>query len=329
MEFTAGVLLLHCCIGEFTQESENVCLPTVCEGVFHLTVQGCFNVFHQSPCGGHGWWNMIEMKIFHFHSHAVCLISISSSNALFSKCSQMLTGARLCFWNMFRSLVGQPPLHPTTTLCSSCSELWKRESVHRNNVFEMMEAKAKDRETIWEETKCVNERRWFISSTQTNCYNSSAWLTELETDKSQDLAFGCGCGWSAEIANENFPTVFVSLVLFLPPTLFYFFSAVTFCIFLSDVSLVPPLVSQLVTSRLWIRKDRSLFLVRFSQQRFIMCDCEWASAASLKIGRRDKLPLTIEAELVLLCQWWKVTEDICKCCVSLFSNLCHWLYMSS
>lgn len=34
------------------------------------------------------------------------------------------------------------------------------------------------------------------------------------------------------------------------------------------------------------------------------------SAASLKIGRRDKLRRTTEAELVLLCQWWKVTEDI-------------------
>lgn len=226
-----------------------------------------------------------------------------SASAEADRCSTVF------LWNMLSDSLPTP----TTLLCSSCFGLRKRESLHRNNVLEMMEAEAKDGETIWEETKCVNERRWFTSSAQTNCYNSSAWLTELETDKSQDLAFGYGCGWSAEKANENFPTVFVSLVLILPLTLFYFFTAVTFCLFLSDVSLVPPqrsLVSQLVIRHLWMRKDLSLFLV---------FTAEGLSCAA--VSERQLLLLRSVAEInsthrwgrgrsPCVCQWWKVTEDV-------------------
>lgn len=129
--------------------------------------------------------------------------------------AQLLTAAstRLCEICADRSS-GNPPT-PFTQLpvhtMSHSFELRRRESVHCN-VFEIVEEKFKTVRLMWEETKLVNERRLFKSSRQNKCYNSGR-LIEQETDSSSATAFSLSCGWSAEMANENFPTIFISHLL--------------------------------------------------------------------------------------------------------------------
>lgn len=50
--------------------------------------------------------------------------------------------------------------------------------------------------------KCVNERRWFTSSRQTNCCDNSGGLVELETDNRPDKAFSSG--WNGESKLHSF-----------------------------------------------------------------------------------------------------------------------------
>lgn len=45
---------------------------------------------------------------------------------------------------------------------------------------------------------CVYERRWFMSSRQTDCCNNSSGLMEVETDNSPDKDFSSGWSFSAQ-----------------------------------------------------------------------------------------------------------------------------------
>lgn len=59
--------------------------------------------------------------------------------------------------------------------------------------------------------KCVNERRWFMSSRQTNCCDNSGGQIEPETDNRPDKAFSSG--WNGESKLRSFCTI-CSFLLF-------------------------------------------------------------------------------------------------------------------
>lgn len=183
---------------------------------------------------------------------------------------------------MFKS--GAPHLPPPTpALCCGSTPLsWERGILCIELVFEIRDGKLKTgrRWTIWAETKCVNERRWFTSSTQANCYNNSGRPIELETDKSQDKAFGSGCSWSAEKAKGKLSySLGFSFVNFLPPALLISSVRSPFAppAWHLTVSSLSTLISHQLSVNLW---DHPLFLV----SRGWSC----VAVAALKIAYSDR-----------------------------------------
>lgn len=160
----------------------------------HLRVvcmQSCDSTNRPAVVMGDETWS--RQKSFNFLQPAwsvtaaapTLFVSFSSFkfNAQF-KCSQMLTGAAVNFCEICADLLSGSSLTPCQWQlpCSRSFELRKAESVH-GNVFEI-KGELKTGGAKWEETKRVNERRWFTSSRQTNCNNNnnSGRLIELQTD---------------------------------------------------------------------------------------------------------------------------------------------------
>ena len=191
---------------------------------------------HQPCCGCNRWWNMTAVKISQLSaaglkrdssgSPAVCLIPTFYFTAQFSKCSQTVTGARLCFCEICSDILpGRPPRSPPPSSVETSRRVpaplgWDRESEGvRNNGSKVKDGETGNRmrgDKVCEWKKMIHILR------------SDKLLQSWRRTKSQHLAFGSN--WRFKCRRAKWKLSYsVSHVSISSPRSLCFLCVVTLC----------------------------------------------------------------------------------------------------